>query len=863
LRSGGPGEGERLFDNRRLYGLLRRFRVDLRPDESRAALFLFVYFFLITFTFYIVKTVKESFQISVNERWWGYFDLGTAFLIGFVVAVNTRLLNRLPRRKYSSLTLGFSAGCLVLFWFVFELAARRTFVIPALLVLAKDYWFVFVFAFSFWSDIFIAMSVTQFWIAVNDALHPHQAKRLVGFLVTGGLVGGIGGALFAWGLSRVRPPHDLLLVGPVVLVLTIFAVNLVHGEQERIRGGKGAEPVRAGTGIGYLESLRTVRGDRYLRILAGVLASAVIVGQLVNYQFKFIVKAQPWDARARTSFLAIFFFGILVLSAFFHLFTTGRILRRFGIPLALLVAPLVLLLGTVPVFALSAAAVTTLAGRSWAMGMRGADKMFDNTISQSVRELLYIPIPAEIKYKAKVFIDMFVNKFALAFGAVIYWVLYRVSSFAEKSPYARVRELGFVVIAVALVWIALIWIIHAEYLETVKKDLGRKWQDARKVVAANVDIDLTRLIVDTLQSREKSSTLYVMNLFQLVQKEKLTADLMEAIGLKGEELKARSMDALLDVGGETFFPGIEEAITDKDFEVVVREVMALPVYQDLMEKRMDDLVGEKGVSDVVRMEAARVMGLMEPTPGVLRDLSRLLQDPSPDVLTYALNSAIVHLRKEHVPLIVALLANPATQQLAQDTLAAYGPRIEDVLKKHLQDRRERPAVRKAIPEVLARFGDQKAADALVAELGSCDEALEPDLIEALYWIRSSHPQVRYRRKRVAAAVLSLARRNAEDYLAAAQAGAAGEPGPVRKGAMDLRMKLIFDLLTLLGPPEDIVKAYQNILRGGDRSADYSLELLDNILDRDLKAHLLPLLENLPPDVRCRRLKKLVRGRAVR
>jgi hypothetical protein len=216
-----------------------------------------------------------------------------------------------------------------------------------------------------------------------------------------------------------------------------------------------------------------------------------------------------------------------------------------------------------------------------------------------------------------------------------------------------------------------------------------------------------------------------------------------------------------------------------------------------------------------------------------------------------------------VPLIVALLANPATQQLAQDTLAAYGPRIEDVLKKHLQDRRERPAVRKAIPEVLARFGDQKAADALVAELGSCDEALEPDLIEALYRIRSSHPQVRYRKKRVAAAVLSLARRNAEDYLAAAQAGAAEGPGPVRKGAMDLRMKLIFDLLTLLGPPEDIVKAYQNILRGGDRSADYSLELLDNILDRDLKAHLLPLLENLPPDERCRRLKKLVRGRAAR
>lgn len=865
MRSGGPGEGERLFDDRRLYGFLRRLRIDLRPDESRAAVFLFLHFFLITFTFYIVKTVKESYQISVSERWWWCFDLGTALLIGFAVAINTRLLNRLSRRKYSSLTLGFAAGCLLIFWFLFELFARRTFPIPALLVFAHNNWPYFVFALSFWSDIFIAMSVTQFYIAVNDVLYPHQAKRLISFLVTGGLLGGIGGALLARGLSTIWAPHYLLLVCPAALGLTIFVVNLVQDERERIRGVTETESLRAGTGVGYLESLRTVRGDRYLRILAGVLASAVIVGQFINYQFKFVVKAQPWDLPARTSFLATFFLGITVLSLFFHLFTTGRILRRFGIRMALLVAPLVLLFGTLPVFVLTAAAVSTLAGGAWAMLLRGADKTFDTTISQSVRELLYIPIPAEIKYKAKVFIDMSVNKFALGFGAVIYWVLYRAVSFErpEKFPQVPLQALGFVVIAFALVWIALIWIIHAEYLKTVKKDLVRKWQDPHTVVAANVDIDLTRLIVDTVQSREKSSTLYVMNLFQLVQKEKLTSDLMEAIGLKGEELKARSMDALLDVGGEAFFPGLEEAITDKDFEAVVREVVAMPVYQDLMEKRIGDLVGEKGVSDVVRMEAARVMGLMEPTPGVLRDLSRLLQDPSADVLTYALNSAAVHLRREHVPLIVALLANPATRQLAQDTLAAYGPRIEDVLKRHLQDRRARLAVRKAIPEVLARLGDQKGADALVAELGSCDEALEPDLIEALYRIRSNHPQVSYKKKRVTAAALSLARRNAEDYLAAAQAGAAGEPGPERKGAMDLRTKLIFDLLTLIGPPEDIVKAYQNILRGGDRSADYSLELLDNILDRDLKAHLLPLLENLPPEERCRRLKKLVRGRPAR
>jgi AAA family ATP:ADP antiporter len=854
------------LDERRLYRFLRKCRVDVRPDESRAAIFLFINFFLITFAFYIIKTVKESLQISVNERWWGYFDLGTAVLIGFVVALNTRLLNRLPRRKYSSRTLVFFSVCLLLFWFVFELNVRRTFVLSPVLVFAKNYWYVFVFIFSFWSDIFIAMSITQFWIAVNDVFHPHQAKRLVGFLVTGGLLGGIGGALLAWGLSRLTAPHNLLLICPAVLLLTIMSVNFVHGEQERLRGGEEAQTLRAGTGVGYLEGFRTVRGHRYLRILAGALASAVIVGQFINYQFKFIVKAQQWDDGGRTLFLAKFFFAILFLSAIFHLATTGRILKTFGIRLALLVAPMALLLGTVPIFALTAASVTGLAGQAWAFSLRGADKIFDNTISQSVRELLYIPIPAEIKYKAKVFIDMFVSKFALGFGAVLYWVLYRVSSFSEKTYDARVRELGIFVTAFALAWIVLVWIIHGEYLKTVKKDLARKWQDPHKLVADNVDMGLTGLIVDTIQSREKSSTLYVMNLFRLGQKEKLTAELMEIIGLKGEELKARSMDSLLDVGGEVFYQGIEDIITDKDFETVVRQTMALPVYKDLMEKRVDDIVGGKGASAVIRMETARVLGLMEPTPGVVHCVGRLLQDPSPDVLNYALSSAAAHLRKEHVPLIIALLGNPMTRKLAQDTLAAYGPRIEDVLKKHLHDPRERPEVRRAIPEILARFGNVKASEALVTELGAADEGLEQDVIEALYRIRSNQPRIHFKKKNIMAAVLRLIRRNYEAYLAAAENGSdggPGDPGPGGQAVIDLRTKRIFDLLTLIFPPEDIIKAYQNILQGTKKSVDFSLELLDNILGRDLKTYLFPLIEDLPPEERSRRLEKLTRTLGVR
>lgn len=302
-----------------------------------------------------------------------------------------------------------------------------------------------------------------------------------------------------------------------------------------------------------------------------------------------------------------------------------------------------------------------------------------------------------------------------------------------------------------------------------------------------------------------------------------------------------------------------ETLGDKDFEVQVREIMALDEFKLVMGKRLAEITAKQQAPEVERMEAARLIGDMEPSAEVFAALARLLQDRSPDVVHYALGSAAVHLRREHLPLVIRHLGNPMTGESAQAALEAYGPRIEDSLKKHLQDRGVPLEVRRGIPEVLARFASQKTADILTAQLALGEEGLEPELVDALCKIRSSQPEIVFRPDRIKSAVRALLRENYERLLAA---GPAGMEGPDVRAAVSLGVKRIFDLLTLVHPAEDIVKAYQNILQGSRRSGDYSLELLDNILDRDLKAWLLPLIEDLPAEERFRRLKKLARSLRV-
>jgi len=810
-----------MTDNR-LYRMLSRV-ADIRPGEARKALLLFLYFFLVTFPVYIIKPVKVSlFFVSFSDRFLPLPYLLTALLIGFVASLNARFMRSLPRRRYVTMTLAFFMAGFVLFWLLWKVFRVEW------NGLSIVYWL--------WSDVFISTAVIQFWISVNDVLHPHQAKRLVGFFVSGGLLGGLGGALIAWRLARVIGTENLLLFCPAVLVLTLVVARRIHRDREG--EGEGSSDARPGLSD-YGEGFRAIRGHRYLRLLAGLLSAGAVAGTLIELQFNTILGWHFRSADPRTAFLGSFFAVLLAVSWFVQMFGTGRILKRFGVRGGLLAAPLLLFIGSASIFLFSTPGLIV-----WAVIVKGMDKGLENTLNQSARELLYIPVPADVKDKAKVFIDMFLNKFATALGAVLFFVFYTV--FRLDIEAVSVVTMAFLALAIVLAAV-----IFGEYIQAVKKDLARKWEDGEKIVAAHVDMDSARLVFDTLQSRERSSELYVMNLYDLIRKDRMTPELKEMLAGMSGEARARSMDSLLDVGGETFFPGMEDALADKELGTEISEVFDLDSYRKVMGDHIEKLTVGGSESEVERMEAAKILGMMKPDSGVVAPLRRLLEDRSSEVLNYALASAARLRRKEHIPLIIRQLGNPQTSRVARDALVVYGEAILGTLRRCLENPREPIEVRRAIPEVLAILATQRAADALIAALEDGPEATAKEVIEALYRIRSENPGLLFKEKKVLPSVLRLVRRNLRRLAEGGPAAAEGFPAMERKH--------VFDLLTLIYPSEDIVKAYQNICQGTRKAIDYSLELLDNVVRKDLMECLAPLIEDLPPEERARRCRKLVKS----
>jgi len=70
---------------------------------------------------------------------------------------------------------------------------------------------------------------------------------------------------------------------------------------------------------------------------------------------------------------------------------------------------------------------------------------------------------------------------------------------------------------------------------------------------------------------------------------------------------------------------------------------------------------------------------------------------------------------------------------------------------------------------------------------------------------------------------------------------------------------IFKLLGLVYPRDDIAKAYQNMRTGTKDSVAYAIELLDNILEKEMRDVVIPLIEDVSLEERVKRCLHIMRN----
>lgn len=377
--------------------------LDLRRRELPFAFSMFAYFFLVIASFWILKPLKKSLFIRYYDRIGGFdFLVWTMrgsqaellakvlnmFVAAGAVAVFSLLSHRFRRERMAFVvTLFFMAGYVV---YAFAIPS------PGPLV---------VWTFYLFGDLFSTLMVVTFFAFLNDSVSTSRARRLYGPVGIGGVLGGVFGTTFlsAW-IGDVGIAQWMWVcfgIGVAILVnaalagrwLTMLPENGDGHDEPRV-------PRQSNLALG---GARLVMRSSYLLAIAAIVAVYEIVSTVMDFQFTATIEYYLTGQAIARQFTTVYMITNWV-SLLVQVFLTGFVMTRFGLLAALLVLPSTVFLGSSAFMIVPALWVGSL--------LNTADNGFSYSINQSAKEALYVPTTVEEKYKAKAFIDMFVQRFA-------------------------------------------------------------------------------------------------------------------------------------------------------------------------------------------------------------------------------------------------------------------------------------------------------------------------------------------------------------------------------------------------------------------------------------------------------------------
>lgn len=433
---------------------------EVRGGEGLTAVLLMLNIFLLLASYYLLKTIREPLILSGSggAEVKSYAAAAIAGLLLVIVPLYSALASRVSRVKLINGVTLFFIACLVAFFLVNKIGVPIG--VP----------------FFIWVGIFNLMVIAQLWAFANDVYTVEQGKRLFVIVGFGASLGAIAGSFVTGQLVKVFGPYPFMLAAAALLGLCMLLTNIVHLREKKSAGSKpagdnadaGAADQSAGSGesgeaIKGKNGFALVLGDRYL-LLIGLL---MLLVNLVNTTGEYILGKTVVDLYAAGQgamgqidekkvigeFYGNYFTIVNVISAILQALVVSRVLKHFGVRVALLVLPVVAFAGYT--------AMAFIPLLSFIRTVKMAENSLDYSLQSTTRNALYLPLSREAKYKAKQANDTFFVRAGDVLSAGLVFAGTTWLGFATK-------QFAIVNAALVLVWLGLAVMVGVRFKNLAK-----------------------------------------------------------------------------------------------------------------------------------------------------------------------------------------------------------------------------------------------------------------------------------------------------------------------------------------------------------------------------------------------------------
>ena len=566
---------------------------------------------------------------------------------------------------------------------------------------------------------------------------------------------------------------------------------------------------------------------------------------------------------------------------------TSKIHKYLGIGFALMVLPV----------SLGASAVVMLFNSGlWAPGFaRVLDQSLRYTVDKTTREILFLPLPEDLKLKAKSFVDVTVDRNAKALGALLLLVLVKPWGLALDW-----QRLSYASLSVMVLWIFMSIRARRGYLAAFRQSIERRDLQPSELRLNVADLSTVETLLQELAHPEPARVIYAIDVLESLDKRNLVTPLL--LYHETPAVRERTLRALGAGAAEAWTPQIRRALSDPDSGVRtaalralasighedavaharpllsesdprIRTTAAIALTSSLKESDVDlaydtlvNVISDTSpASRAARRDVAGALGDI-PDERFKGLLIPLLYDQDPEVADAAMQS----MRKTgsadfiFVPTLISLLRNRQVKAGARATLVGYGESVIEPLAHFMRDPNEDIWLRRHIPTTLASIVSQKSVDVLIPALQEPDGFLRYKIIAALERLRRADDRLVFDR----AAIEPLVVRQARAFLASlslhhnlfvrGKLPADTLLARALEQKMDRTRDRIYRLLALIYPWKDIDAAQWTLAHGESRARSSASEYLDNVLTGQLRHLAMPVLEDMPLDEKVRRANVLQR-----
>jgi AAA family ATP:ADP antiporter len=374
---------------------LIRIVVDVKPNEIRALLLSFLYYFLILSSYYIIRPIRDDFGAVGGLENLPWMFTGTLVVMLVANALFSALVARYTRRRFIPVAYRFLIANLLIFFALLFFVSK-----PNQIWIGR--------AFFVWTSVFNLFVVSVFWAFMVDVFNSDQGKRLFGFISVGGTLGAIVGAAITATLVRRIGSINLMLISAFLIELSAQCVRLFPAVlTDRDADGRSKDETAVGGGIwsGIVHNFKSP----YLLGISAYMLLYSITSTLLYFQQIGIATSVFTDRLARTAFFAKIDLAVNILTVIAQAFITGRLLKWLGVGVTLAILPALSVigfsgLGIAPTLTLLVLFLTVRRAGNYAF-------------ARPARETLFTVISREDKYKAKNFIDTVVYRVGDQIGA--------------------------------------------------------------------------------------------------------------------------------------------------------------------------------------------------------------------------------------------------------------------------------------------------------------------------------------------------------------------------------------------------------------------------------------------------------------